>query len=54
MQPATVLSAQRAVAEIGFEYLLGPVNVYKGTTFHKRVIKEDRRGPRNASRTMPW
>ena len=41
MQPATVLSAQRAVAEIGFEYLLGPANVYRGTTFHKRVLKEE-------------
>ncbi|CAE7419543.1 CYP714C3 [Symbiodinium sp. CCMP2456] len=41
MQPPTVLSAQRAVAEIGFEYLLGSTNVYKGTTFHKRVLKEE-------------
>ena len=41
MQRPTVLSAQRAVAEIGFEYLLGSTNVYKGTPFHKRVLKEE-------------
>jgi hypothetical protein len=28
--PASILSSRKAVAEIGFEYTLGPINVYKG------------------------
>ena len=28
--PASILSPRKAIAEIGFEYTLGPMNVYKG------------------------
>jgi cytochrome P450 len=38
-QPESVLSSCRAVAEIGFEYTLGHFNVYKGTAWHKAILK---------------
>ena len=38
--PERQLSARDAVADIGFEYTLGRANVYEGTDFHKRLIKE--------------
>jgi cytochrome P450 len=34
------MSARRAVADIGFEYTLGHANVYKGTDWHKRILKD--------------
>jgi len=37
--PESVCSARHAVAEIGFEYLLGNFNVYWGTDVQKRVLK---------------
>lgn len=36
----SILSARRAVAEIGFNETLGSLNVYFGTDLHKRWIKE--------------
>jgi cytochrome P450 len=38
-QPESILSSCRAVAEIGFEYTLGHFNVYKGTAWHKAILK---------------
>ena len=38
-QPESILSSKRAVAEIGFEYTLGSFNVYKGTDWHKEILK---------------
>ena len=38
--PERQLSARDAVADIGFEYTLGRANVYEGTDFHKRLIKQ--------------
>ena len=38
--PERQLSARDAVADIGFEYTLGRANVYEGTDFHKRLIKD--------------
>jgi hypothetical protein len=38
--PERQLSARDAVADIGFEYTLGRANVFEGTDFHKRLIKE--------------
>lgn len=40
-QPSGILSARKAVADIGFEYTLGPINVYKGTDWHKRILKHE-------------
>ena len=34
------MSARKAVADIGFEYTLGHANVYKGTDWHKRILKD--------------
>lgn len=38
--PERILSARDAVSSIGFEHTLGVANVYEGTNFHKRVIKD--------------
>lgn len=38
--PERTLSARDAVSDIGFEYTLGKANVYDGTDFHKRLIKD--------------
>jgi cytochrome P450 len=38
--PESVLSARQAVADIGFNETLGPLNVFKGTDLHKRWLKE--------------
>ena len=38
--PETKLSARDAVADIGFEHTLGRANVFEGTDFHKRLIKD--------------
>ena len=38
-QPESTLSSRRAVAELGFEYVLGHLNVYEGTDWHKRILK---------------
>ena len=38
-QPESTLSSRRAVAELGFEYVLGSLNVYEGTDWHKRILK---------------
>ena len=35
-----ILSSRDPVADIGFEYTLGKANVYDGTDFHKRLIKD--------------
>jgi hypothetical protein len=37
--PESILSAQQAVADIGFEQTLGWLNVHEGTQVHKRIIK---------------
>ena len=38
--PETAMSARQAVADIGFEYTLGLLNVHKGTDWHKRILKD--------------
>ena len=38
--PERILSAREAVSDIGFEYTLGKANVFEGTDFHKRLIKD--------------
>ena len=38
--PERILSARDAVADVGFLYTLGANNVYRGTDFHKRCIKD--------------
>lgn len=38
--PERIFSAREAVADIGFLYTLGSNNVYRGTDFHKRCIKD--------------
>lgn len=38
--PERILSARQAVADVGFEYTLGLFNVYKGTDWHKRILKD--------------
>lgn len=37
--PESILSARQAVADIGFEEMLGYLNVYKGTDVHKGIVK---------------
>jgi len=37
--PESEMSARQAVADIGFEEMLGYLNVYKGTDLHKGIIK---------------
>lgn len=37
--PESILSARQAVADIGFEQMLGPINVHKGTDLHKGIVK---------------
>ena len=39
--PSSILSARKAVADIGFEYTLGRTNVYQGTDWHKRILKQE-------------
>lgn len=38
--PERIFSAREAVADVGFLYTLGSNNVYRGTDFHKRCIKD--------------
>lgn len=38
--PERILSSKDAVADVGFLYTLGSNNVYRGTDFHKRCIKD--------------
>ena len=38
-QPERTLSSRRAVAELGFEHVLGSLNVYEGTDWHKSILK---------------
>mmetsp|Transcript_26895 Transcript_26895/g.58808 ORF Transcript_26895/g.58808 Transcript_26895/m.58808 type:complete len:543 (+) Transcript_26895:117-1745(+) len=42
--PERLLSAREAVSDIGFEYTLGKANVFEGTDFHKRLIKNHLNG----------
>jgi len=37
--PERWLSSRRAVADMGFEYVLGRLNVYEGTDWHKKILK---------------
>jgi hypothetical protein len=37
--PESILSARHAIADIGFEQMLGYLNVYKGTDLHKGIVK---------------
>lgn len=37
--PESIMSARRAVADVGFEEMLGHLNVYRGTDLHKGIIK---------------
>ncbi|CAJ1935269.1 unnamed protein product [Cylindrotheca closterium] len=37
--PESVFSARQAVADVGFEQMLGPLNVHKGTDLHKGIVK---------------
>ena len=37
--PESVLSARQAVADMGFEQMLGHKNVHKGTDIHKPIVK---------------
>jgi hypothetical protein len=39
--PESVMSARRAVADIGFDFTLGTTNVFTGIDFHKRVPKDE-------------
>ncbi|CAM9552758.1 unnamed protein product, partial [Heterosigma akashiwo] len=39
--PENTLSARQAVADIGFEYTLGKANVFTGTDWHKRILKDE-------------
>ena len=39
--PESELSSKQAVANVGFEQTLGPLNVYHGTDCHKRVLKDE-------------
>lgn len=39
MAPESVLSARQAVADVGFEHMLGPLNVHQGTDLHKGIVK---------------
>lgn len=52
-QPESVLSSCRAVAEIGFEYTLGSFNVYHGTAWHKKILKNYVMGDNFASSFLP-
>lgn len=52
-KPASVLSSRKAVAEIGFEYTLGPINVYKGTDWHKQILKDYIMGDNFQSTFLP-
>ena len=40
MLPERIFSSKDAVADVGFLYTLGSNNVYEGTSFHKRCIKD--------------
>ena len=40
MTAETTLSARRAIADIGFHYMLGQRSVHLGTDFHKRCLKD--------------
>ena len=37
--PETTLSSKEAIKDFGFEYVLGALNVFHGTDFHKYIIK---------------
>ena len=39
LQPESVLSSYQAIAQIGFDASLGKTNVFTGTEFHKRMLK---------------
>ncbi|KAL7555491.1 hypothetical protein ACA910_010965 [Epithemia clementina (nom. ined.)] len=39
-QPESTLSLRKAVAQIGFDATLGTQNVFVGTEFHKRLLKD--------------
>ena len=39
--PSSVMSSEKAIAELGFEYTLGKTNVFKGTAWHKRILKDE-------------
>lgn len=39
--PSSIMSSELAVADIGFEQTLGKLNVFKGTNWHKAIIKEE-------------
>jgi hypothetical protein len=45
LAPESQLSARQAVADIGFNETLGPLNVFRGTDMHKRWIKDAYGGP---------
>ena len=38
-QPERVLSAREAVAQVGFDQMLGHFSVHRGTDLHKRILK---------------
>jgi cytochrome P450 len=52
-QPTSVFSSRRAVAEIGFEYTLGPINVYQGTDWHKSILKNRVMGENFQKKFLP-
>eukprot|EP00816_Leptocylindrus_hargravesii_P000195 CAMPEP_0196828246 /NCGR_PEP_ID=MMETSP1362-20130617/94578_1 /TAXON_ID=163516 /ORGANISM="Leptocylindrus danicus, Strain CCMP1856" /LENGTH=414 /DNA_ID=CAMNT_0042208915 /DNA_START=584 /DNA_END=1828 /DNA_ORIENTATION=- len=39
--PSSIMSSEKAIADIGFEYLLGKTNVFQGTAWHKRILKDE-------------
>lgn len=49
MAPESVLSSKSAVSDFGFRYTLGNDNVFRGTQFHKQIIKSNFKDLENLS-----
>ena len=39
--PSSIMSSEKAIGDVGFEYSLGKTNIFQGTAWHKRILKDE-------------